>query len=67
VKPVSLCRQCGNADLAGEQYLGQRDKMEFDIHEVDRLLAIELARVGGSIGSDAEPPEDDDLASHEVQ
>src|SRR5215471_13537628 len=33
----------------GKQYLNQRDKMEFDIHEVDRLLAIELARVAGTL------------------
>ena len=47
----------------GKQYLNQRDKMEFDIHEIDRLLATELARVAG-----AEPTDDqDDLVTNKVQ
>jgi hypothetical protein len=45
----------------GKQYLNQRDKMEFDIHEVDRLLAIELARVAGTLEDADLPPLDSNL------
>jgi hypothetical protein len=54
--------QQGNVTMQiwlGKQYLNQRDKMEFDIHEVDRLLAIELARVAGLEDKDEDETTDE--------
>ena len=38
----------------GKQYLGQRDKFDIDVREVDRLLAEELARVSGTSEAEIE-------------